>query len=298
MKNNILYILLLLIAITYGCKGLKNPEIKVMSFNIWMGGGHSIEKTAEVIANSNADIIGIQESLNGECNTAVSIANSLGWYSYSKGGSETTLCRYAIVDTSSIGYGVKIQLDKRHYVWTFNVHLFFWPYQPYQLNGVEYGDAPMLNTAKEAIASAWKARKAQVTDVITDIRDVQDEGWPIFLTGDFNEPSFLDWTERAVEAGLCKLPVQWPAEKAFIEQVGMRDSYRLLFSDEVANPGHTWTSCPSEHEVLDRIDFVLFKGGVIPVKSEIIGEEGNFSNIQFSGYPSDHRAVITTFRWK
>jgi endonuclease/exonuclease/phosphatase family metal-dependent hydrolase len=285
-------------ALFQGCATAEKMEVKVMSFNIWMGGGFSASKTAEVMARSGADMIGVQESMDGETNMAVHIADSLGWYSYtdSRRESETILSRYAIVDTSSVGYGVKIQLDERHYVWMFNVHLFHWPYQPYQLNGVEYGGAPMLDTAEEAVASAWEARKAQVTDVIADIKDIRDEGYPIFLAGDFNEPSFLDWTDRAAKAGLCKLPVRWPATKAFTEQAGLKDSYRALYPDEVAHPAHTWTSRPSEHEVPDRIDFILFKGGVKPVKSEIIGEERSLSDIRFAGYPSDHRAVMTTFR--
>jgi endonuclease/exonuclease/phosphatase family metal-dependent hydrolase len=156
----------------------------------------------------------------------------------------------------------------------------------------------MLDTAEEAVASAWEARKEQVLAVIDDIKEVRNEGLPVFLTGDFNEPSYLDWTIRASEAGLCKLPVQWPATKTFAEQIEMKDSFRALYPDEVAKPGFTWTSRPSEHEVLDRIDFILFKGGVMPVKSEIIGEKGSLSDIEFPEYPSDHRAVVTTFGWK
>jgi endonuclease/exonuclease/phosphatase family metal-dependent hydrolase len=297
--RHLLSTLFIIVTLFGSCTTPEKTEVKVMSFNIWMGGGASVGKTAEVMANSGADMIGVQESLSGKVNMAVHIADSLGWYSYAKGSgkeSETILSRYAIVDTSSVGYGVKIQLDERHYVWMFNVHLFHWPYQPYQLNGVEYGGAHTLDTAEEAVASADEARKAQVTTVIADIKSVRDEGYPIFLTGDFNEPSFLDWTDRAAKAGLCKLPVRWPATKAFAEQAGLIDSYRTLYPDEVANPAHTWTSRPSEREVPDRIDFILFKGGVKPVKSEIIGEEGSLSDIQFADYPSDHRAVITTFR--
>jgi len=279
----------------------KKPEFKVMSFNIWMGGGHSVEKTAEVIAQSGADIIGIQESLREDAstgsyvNTTIRMADSLGLYSYTKGGSETTISRYAIVDTSSIGYGVKIKLDEQRYVWMFNVHLFYYPYQPYQLNGVKYGSAPFLDTAEEAVASAWESRKEQVLAVADDIKGVQGEGWPVLLTGDFNEPSFLDWTEGAQKAGLCKLPVPWPATKAFAEQLELKDSYRTLYPDEVAHPGKTWTSYPGKQEVLDRIDFILYKGNIRPLASVILGEDSPLSDVPFANYPSDHRAVMTTF---
>lgn len=296
MKTNLFHTLFIGATLLQGCTASGKTEINMMSFNIRMGGGASVSRTAQVMVSSGADIIGVQESLAGETNTATRIADSLGWYAYARGGSETILSRYAIADTSSVGYGVKIRLDGRHYVWVFNAHLFHYPYQPYQLNGVEYGGAPMLHTAEEAVASAWEARKAQVTEVIADIRSVRNEGWPVFLTGDFNEPSFLDWTDRAAEAGLCKLPVRWPATKAFAGQAGLKDAYRTLYPDETAHPGHTWTSRPSGHEVPDRIDFILFKGGVKPVKSKIIGEKGSLGDIQFADYPSDHRAVMITFR--
>jgi hypothetical protein len=276
------------------CDGESLP-LRVMTFNIWMGGGRSAEHTAEVIARSGATVVGIQESLRGDTNTAVRIADSLGWYSYSRQASETTLSRYAITDTSKLGYGVKIQLPGRRSVWMFNVHLFYWPYQPYQLHGIDYGGAPFLRTADEAVASAWVARRAQVEEVIADIRSVEADACPVVLTGDFNEPSWLDWTDRAAQAGLCKLPVAWPAERAFMESLGLHDSYRTIYPDEVARPGRTWTPLPAERDVPDRIDFVLYKGGLTPVASQIVGEDSPQSDIRFARYPSDHRAVLTTF---
>jgi endonuclease/exonuclease/phosphatase family metal-dependent hydrolase len=269
-----------------------------MSFNIWVGGGKSITETAKVIKETGADIIGIQESFRDDINMAVHIADSMGWYSYSTGGSTSIISRYAVVDTSSLGYGVKIQVDKQRFVWMFNVHLMYCPYEPYQLSGIEYCGAPLLSTPAEAVTSAWDTRGKEVLSVIEDIKDVQKEGYPVFLTGDFNEPSFLDWTERAVEARLCQYIVPWPATKAFVERADMSDSYRTVFPDEVAIPGRTWTPWPEKDaytEVLDRIDFVLYWGKVQTLKSELAGENSDLSDLKFDNYPSDHRAVVTTF---
>jgi hypothetical protein len=93
------------------------------------------------------------------------------------------------------------------YVWMFNQHLNHCPYEPYMLNGIEYCGSGTLNTEEEAIASAWGARKNDVELTISEILKAQEEQIPIFLTDDFNEPSWLDWTERATTAGLCKIPV-------------------------------------------------------------------------------------------
>ena len=295
---------ILLLVVFLGCskqKASMPQEIKVMSFNIWVGGGKSVAATAKVIEESGADIIGIQESSRDDKNAAVMIADSLGWYSYATKGSPSIISKYAIEDTSSLGYGVKIQIDETRFVWMFNVHLLYCPYEPYQLNGIEYCGAPLLSTAEEAIASALNTRGEEVTKIISDILEAQEDGCPVFLTGDFNEPSCRDWTDKAVAAGLCKTQVQWPATNAFARNAGMKDSYRDLYPDEVANPGHTWTSLPVAYgaeEVMDRIDFVMYWGNVDPVTSLIIGEKGPFSDVSFEDYPSDHRAVITTFQFK
>ncbi len=282
----------------WGCSQPESKELRVMSFNIWVGGGKSVTETARVIQESGADIVGIQESSRNEVNMAVHIADSLGWYAYAQKGSPAILSRYAITDTSSLGHGVKIQVDKKQSVWMFNIHLMYCPYEPYQLNGIEYCGGPLLSTAEEAVASALHTRGHQVDEIIRDILEAQKEGLPLFLTGDFNEPSCLDWTEKAAQAGLCKTAVAWPSTAAFMQQASMQDSYRMLYPDETAYPGHTWTSMPPEadaREVMDRIDFVLCWGNALPTASKILGENSRFSDIPFEHYPSDHRAVLSTF---
>ena len=300
-----LFFALLCLAYFSDCAAGSNSatrEIGVMSFNIRAGGGKSVPATAQVMKESGADIIGVQESSSRKgVNNAVYIADSLGWYSYARDAGRTVISKHAIVDTSANGKGVKIKIGEKQFVWMFNIHLIYCPYEPYQLNGIEYCSAPLLQTAEEAVASAWKSRGEEVEAVIADINDVKKEGYPIFLTGDFNEPSYLDWTSRAAQAGLCKMAVEWPATKTFQTQAGMTDSYRALYPDEVKNPGHTWTSyTPKEGvaELMDRIDFVLFRGKVKVKSSTIIGENSSCSDIGFENYPSDHRAVLSTFRLK
>jgi hypothetical protein len=75
----------------------------------------------------------------------------------------------------------------------------------------------------------------------------------------------------------------------------MKDSYRTVYPDEVAKPGYTWTPLPAAQEVLDRIDFVFFWGDVQVLKSEIAGEKEPESDIVIQSFPSDHRAVVSTF---
>lgn len=298
-----LFFLISLMVLADGCSQKKNTEplsLDVMSFNIWVGGGKSITSTARVINESGADIIGIQEATNNGRNVAVAIADSLGWNSYTYSHTAVILSKYPIIDTSANKCGVKIEIDENHFVWMFNVHLIHCPYEPYQLNNIEYCGAPFLTTETEAIASATASRGEEVDKVISDIIEVQKQGYPVFLTGDFNEPSALDWTARAVEADLCKIPVAWPSTTSFMEKCGLRDSYRTIYPDEVGKPGHTWTTLPETQayeEVLDRIDFVLFSGNnnIKATDSRLVGEAGPHSDIHFDDYPSDHRAVLSSF---
>lgn len=310
-KTKILYFFLCLGFIIGGCSGKKKEdiaapkELKILSFNIWFGGGNSIAETAKVFVESGADVIGVQESLTHQkTNTTQYLADSLNWNCYTYRYSQAIISKHPIVDTSAYGNGVKIEYDKGRFAWVFSVHLNYCPYGPYQLAGIEYCGEPTLNTADEAIAAA-NAKRAEDAKVITDdIIKAKEEGYPIFVTGDFNEPSFQDWTQKAVDAGLCSMPVEWPSVKTFIEKGDLIDSYREKYPDEVANSGHTWTSQPPTEgwkELYDRIDFVLYwkcKDQVSVVSSQLLGEDSEFSDIRFNNYPSDHRAVLSTFAIK
>ncbi|GAP71746.1 endonuclease [Candidatus Symbiothrix dinenymphae] len=294
MKKTLMFSLLVVL-FCFGCTQQNARQLRVMSFNIWVGGGHSIARTAAVIVESGADIVGIQEPNRGNFKTAIHIADSLGWYSHESGA---ILSKYPITEVSKSGRGVKIDIGNHKYVWVFNVHLRYCPYEPYQLNGKKYCGASLLQTADEAVASAWASRGEVILGCIDEITAAKQDKIPVFLTGDFNEPSCLDWTERAVTAGLCKMPVAWPATKNLQEKAGMKDSYRTVYPDEVKNPGHTWTSLPV-NDIMDRIDFVFFGGdGVQVVNSEIIGEISPKSDKGMEEYPSDHRAVLSTFMLK
>lgn len=280
-------------------------NLKIMTFNTWFGGGNSIAETAKVFVESGADIIGVQESMTHQNkNTTKYLADSLGWSSYTYRYSQAIISKHPIVDTSAYGNGVKIEYQKGRFAWLFSVHLNYCPYGPYQLAGIEYCDQPVLKTAEEAIAAA-NAKRAEDAKVITDdILKAKEEGWPVFVTGDFNEPSYQDWTQDAVDAGMCSMVVEWPSVKTFVERGGLIDSYREKFPNVIDNPGYTWTSQPPAEgwtELYDRIDFILYwkcNDKISVLNSQLLGEDSELSDIRFTNYPSDHRAVLSTFEIK
>ena len=119
------------------------------------------------------------------------------------------------------------------------------------------------------------------------------------MVGDFNEPSHLDWTEAAARAGRHPIKVEYPTSTE-MAKAGFSDSYRTIFPDEMKNPGITWSPAykvddPRTHH--DRIDFVYFKGKGLEVKDvKILGENEENADIVVTPYPSDHRAVVASFK--
>jgi exodeoxyribonuclease-3 len=269
-------------------------SVRIMTFNTLHGGtqrGQPLSQTAKVIQEAKAGIVGLQEIGKN----ADGLAELLGWNHVSDGWS-AILTRHEIVGRYK--GGIRVKLDSGREVCIFNVHLRPAPYQPYQLLGIPYGNAPFIKTEQEAIASAQEARGAQIAELLGQIRALPDQDAPVFVTGDFNEPSHLDWTEAAAESGRHPLKVAYPGSLA-MEKAGFSDAWRVAYPDEMKLPGFTWTPLtkaddPKDHH--DRIDFVYFGNKDIELNDvKIVGEDKGNADIVVSPYPSDHRAVVASF---
>ena len=120
--------------------------------------------------------------------------------------------------------------------------------------------------------------------------ELLDDGYPVFLTGDFNQPSSLDYTDEAV--GTRKEitePVPWPVSEELFE-LGFRDTYREMHPDPVKEPGTTQDSSG------ERIDYVYAAGPSTTLDSELVGEPGGDDvEIEAAPWTSDHRAVLSSF---
>ncbi|AMV38754.1 endonuclease/exonuclease/phosphatase family protein [Planctomyces sp. SH-PL62] len=309
-------ILAIALACCFGLVGLSTeaegaedaPEtVRVLTFNLWNGGDtgkQPLDRTVEVIKRSQADVVGLQETgglaPEGQPrpDRAAEIAERLGWHYLDQGGRMGIISRFEIVASTPKKWGVKLALPSGRWMYAFNVHLAHSPYQPYQLLGIPYGDAPFIATEAEAVRFARESRGSQVAEMLAEVKAVAEEGAPMVLTGDFNEPSHRDWTEASTKAKLCPLKVEWPSTRA-VEDAGFVDAYRSVHPDPVESRGLTWTPTtkvgdPKDHH--DRIDFVFVGGFDRPntaVKAaQIIGESQEAADVVVSPYPSDHRAVV------
>ena len=108
--------------------------------------------------------------------------------------------------------------------------------------------------------------------------------------------SLLSWTGHNGLPMPVSTRSRWSGRQPSFSEIGMNDSYRTIHPDEVSTPGYTWTPVPSEQEILDRLDFVLYSGCKV-TDSFITGESEATSDVVVSPYPSDHRMVTSCFNF-
>jgi endonuclease/exonuclease/phosphatase family metal-dependent hydrolase len=293
--------LILLLALLWSCGSTpKNQEpeeneavsFTVMSFNVLYS--TSVESTIKTIAETGADITGLQEASDERIKET---ADSLGFYShaFSKAAGNLSDNDTGILSRFPIGKkfetGVMVELPNGEDIAVFSVHLSAYPYEPYDIRDGK------IETAEGAETAAGNIRLPEINPVLERIDSLMNAGVPVFLTGDFNEPSHLDWTEKAAENNMhFSMAVEWPVSKA-VTDTGMEDAYRLAFPDEVEKNGITWTTNLSENEVHDRIDIVY---QAMPESWELksvkrVGRPDNDGAVKIPGYESDHYAVIASY---
>jgi endonuclease/exonuclease/phosphatase family metal-dependent hydrolase len=285
-----------------------------MSFNVWGAGGNAdkpIDETVAVLKAINADIIGLQETqLEGEIcsgdicpargeSRAPAIAEALGYYYYIQTAdnpalwSNAILSRWPIEGATKNDLGVKIKAPG-HTIYAFNVHFWDYPYQPFQFAGIPYETAPFLSTPEEGVEAARAARGNAVDLLVSELGQAAGAD-TIFITGDFNEPSWRDWTERTKASGRHPQAVPFPATK-MLEDAGLTDTYRAVHSDEMTHPGFTWTPTTALDDLADhhdRIDYVFARGRSLSVAdANIVGEATPPAEIAITPWPSDHRAMV------
>jgi endonuclease/exonuclease/phosphatase family metal-dependent hydrolase len=277
--------------------------LSVMSLNIFYGGDDydlatgdwcpvtdgcpsGLRKLARIIRASGADVVGLQEA---ERNTKT-LARLLGWHADPRA---QVISRFPLLRPAG-GQGLYTFVEPvpGRVVAVANTHLPSTPYGPYKVQrGV---------SRERVIALERRLRLAALKHVLRLLPRLAAHGTPVFLTGDFNSPSHLDWTQAVADARAdVPYPLLWPASAALAD-AGFVDSYRVAHPDPVADPGFTWTPGgpqAREDDVFDRIDWVLAAGPATTVSSSLVGEAGNPQvDVATPGrFPTDHRGVVSTF---
>ena len=249
-------------------------ELKVLVFNVEYGGGPA---TDEAIRRVNADVVGVLESYD----RLPKIAAATGYPYFNT--SLQILSRYPILEPSGgDGQYAFIEVQPGFAVVFCNIHLDYVRYGP---DGLRAGLA-----VEDVIATENLVRTSAIAGQLHTLPPLADRGYPVILTGDFNEPSSLDYGQDTVgtRPGIDE-PVPWPVSEVLL-QAGFRDTYRDIYPDPLQNPGLT------HRRSGDRIDYLYAAGPSDTLDSQLVGKEGDPDvAIGFDTWTSDHFGVLSTF---
>lgn len=337
---------LLCISITLNGQGQPEPtkqnsavELKIMHLNIWVNGTsvpNGLTKIRDIVASVKPDIacfVEVDNTAGDFTNKLVNELSALGqqyYAGYVKGSDASIISKYPITSTGPL---------LRSAVSVFNVdvhgksvvvavsHLDYTYYACYLPRGYRCGGSTPYNgwtqigspdpqPVTDTTIIAAQNRGSQRDEQMGAFLDyIAKETRPVILTGDFNEPSYLDWTARqATMFDHNGVVYGWTTTKA-LSKNGFTDAYRKVYPDEVLNPGITWpsyannkgnTSWTPRSDDRDRIDFIFYKGNQVEaVDAAIIGPRAsyaksilttdNIGNDHFLAdtlaWPSDHKGV-------
>lgn len=260
----------------------------IMEFNIEHGGTLiSLTHILDVIHAAHPDIVCLEEAEG----TIPQIAAKLGWPYYDT--RLHLLSRFPIIDPPE-GKGIYafVEISPGKVIAVSNVHLPDDQYGPHLLQEGK-SIATILETEK-------RVRLAKLSRHIPVLSALAAQGYPTFLTGDFNAPSHLDWTpETAKKLSPLHSAFPWPVSSA-LAAAGLRDTYREAHPNPLTHPGYTWWAHrpatpgwnPQKNDLHDRIDFIYAAGPAKVVSSKDMGS--CCTSCQPSSWSSDHCAIVTT----
>lgn len=276
-------------------------ELRIMTYNLWHGGTRMSDfhdKQVRFLVDSNADIVGLQESTPDH---AERLAKTLEWFVW-QDTDVGVISRYPIDHVhprlGSYSGGIRVNLDadcSQLNLW--NVHLGYDPYGPYDF----CFDGMSIDAVLEREAES--GRTPQIIETMAAMKDqlANAANIPVILLGDFNAPSHLDWTSALKEKNCGYSDVPWPTSESPIK-AGMVDSFREAHPIPENDEGITWSPIFLDNnnrpEPLDRIDFIYHKSDFDVLASDtlVVGDPTPQPNHENNEWTSDHAAVMTTFK--
>ena len=154
----------------------ESMDLDVLVYNIEYSGGPDTDK---VIRRLDADVVGVLESYA----RLPEIARRTGYPYYNT--SLQVLSKYPILEPSGgDGMYALLEVEPGQVIPFFNVHLDY----------VEWGPRALRNGAsvESVIKTEDRVRTSTLEQPMKAMGDLIDDGYPVFLTGDFNQPSSLD----------------------------------------------------------------------------------------------------------
>ncbi len=326
-------------------------ELRVMTFNIQgpdvkgtayagLHHGRAVQNLREIVS-VDADIVGLQEFYPNHWDVdkdwfrqQLTRATGDEWYSCN----HTTFSRYPVINKYYQGCDIELPGGRQIYMGNIHVGLMDdWSnyYLPYAANKAEemgWDEGELIRRARmnpdyqefeRDIGLPYNQRYSVLKQELNQVPN----NTPMFVTGDFNEPSHYDYTEAAAaaEADLpwksrrIPMAIAAPMSTELTSEYGLSDTFHEARNNwpleegqvaEVMYPGITWgptnlvTQSPTDAH---RIDYVYFgANGVdwIKVKdAKVVGEAPQYGRYKTPNdrvdiqttherWSADHRAVV------
>src|SRR3990167_1557683 len=268
--------------------------VTILFLNLEHGGyKYPLQEISDLIRNTRTDMAVFCESMqyvgkNPHVDAAKKIAALTGgWYSILFPASQISfVSRWPIMSVAD--NLVLVDAPNRIPFLMYGVHFQDFPYQPFQSQNIPYCYDKSCQVATQSASvlerEAFETRGADSLK-IASIASNFAQKMPIVIAGDFNEPSHLDWTNKAVRHGIVPLAVDYPSSRIFLDS-GFKDIWREIYQDEVRHRGNTWPAYPPRYKYReDRIDFIYAR------KQDII------TYVRLYDTSSDHRAIIAKLKF-
>jgi exonuclease III len=293
-------------------------ELRIATWNLWYDATmvfNAKGKVLRAVLGQDVDIVSMQE-VREEYGTVRGLAERLGWHYHEYPGEKDVglMSRYPI-DTAKSGHDT-------HYlrsavtigdltVHLCSVHLDYQNYGPYAAPpGTRQFTAAVRD--REGGKRLKELKQGVLEKIGQYLRNADTE--PVFVLGDFNCPSHLDW-ESKVTSGTRN----WPTTLE-LASYGFSDSYRVAHPITQAHNGITWSPAqpwniadvkpgPPRVEPQDRVDFLFHKSSrltVLDSNTYVAGDPApaqehpswkvRYSPWWYNEWPSDHAMVITRYR--
>jgi len=315
-------------------------RIRLLNMNTWYGGNMVLGGT-QMIANaidaSNPHLVVLQEIPVIKHLQLALAAKGKMYHIQSGKGDVALLSKWPIEKVEAVP-GADDSIAAYHINWPWGklvvgaAHLDWEHFSPAMARG--YDPTAMLLTRYDKMEKAFTsgdpaAVQAMLLADDNSKRGPQIQAWinyaktlpkeaAVILSGDFNEPSHLDWTtSTSKDFDHNGLVVPWRRSQ-MLSWAGFRDSYREKFPDPKTHPGMTWpahafgeknTGWTPGADERERVDFVYHNDKLTTVDAGLMGGNnywvrGGLDKLAHTQdnypmdllpWPSDHKGLFVEF---
>jgi exonuclease III len=267
------------------------------------------EKALDVVKAVDPDVALLQESydIDGDRpQLGIWMADQLDWHAHQATSPHlNVLSRWKPTETffhaDWHGLGARFEPTPGQSFVAYSIWIDYRAYVTYHLRDNPDATDEELLECETKNSSRFDQAKAILAHLREKGHDGEDE--QVFVGGDWNCPSHLDWTKATAEAFPLRRALDLPVSKA-VHKEGFTDTFRVVHPDPVKNPANTWSPL-FRSEAMDRIDRLYTKGSsggkkLVPVQAFTLPWPYEDADIEQADrkFPSDHSAVVIDFVWK